>query len=419
MNNNKSGILRNMIAGVVLVFVFIGTSSGDDEDAFRKFQKSQMKAFEQEAVIEFNEEYETYKETIFAEFEAYKKIIDAEFSQYRKELLNVWDDAKISSRRSWTEYSEDLKTRRTVDFENQFIELDIIVEKETEKNIDSLFIDSLTELLLEDQNTAFQRDTLSQRIETRVKNEIPDVKTSEKVSKKPIITTVITGEPDPSEEKVLKIAKEMKKKGKVTIKDSKKVTDAKVASLMIPLPSEALQKKADEIYPYVEKYSKERKLELPLVMGVIHTESCFNPMARSYVPAYGLMQIVPESAGMDAAGVIIGKPVLLSPSYLYDVENNINVGCTYLDIVMNRYLRKIENPESRLFCGIAAYNTGAGNVAKAFTGNSMKVSRAADKINAMEPDEVYDHLEKNLPYKETRSYLGKVCDRMTLYRNYY
>ena len=83
------------------------------------------------------------------------------------------------------------------------------------------------------------------------------------------------------------------------------------------------------------------------------------------MPAYGLMQIVPESAGKDATQQLFGQPKLLAPSYLYNSDNNIQVGTTYLNILYYRYLRKIENPTSRLYCTIAAYNTGAGNVAKA------------------------------------------------------
>jgi membrane-bound lytic murein transglycosylase C len=62
---------------------------------------------------------------------------------------------------------------------------------------------------------------------------------------------------------------------------------------------------------------------------------------------------------------------------------------------------------------IAAYNTGSGNVAKAF--GEKSVSSAVKKINSMSSEQVYQHLIKNLPYKETRNYLKKVNDRMKTY----
>jgi len=67
-------------------------------------------------------------------------------------------------------------------------------------------------------------------------------------------------------------------------------------------------------------------------------------MAKSSVPAYGLMQIVPQSAGLDATEFVYGKPVLLSPSYLYNDKNNVNIGTAYLHILNYRYLKKIKNP---------------------------------------------------------------------------
>ena len=98
-----------------------------------------------------------------------------------------------------------------------------------------------------------------------------------------------------------------------------------------------------------------------------------------------------------------------------DSNKNIEVGATYLNILYYRYLRGIKNEDSRLFCTIAAYNTGAGNVAKAFTGK-RRLKSALAKINALSPQEVYDHLIEHLPYEETRKYLAKVTKRIPKYQ---
>ena len=63
---------------------------------------------------------------------------------------------------------------------------------------------------------------------------------------------------------------------------------------------------------------------------------------------------------------------------------------------------------------MAAYNTGAGNVAWAFT-KKMNISKAAKKINSMKAKEVYNHLKAKLKYKEARNYLEKVNTRMLIY----
>ena len=67
---------------------------------------------------------------------------------------------------------------------------------------------------------------------------------------------------------------------------------------------------------------------------------------------------------------------------------------------------------------IAAYNTGAGNVAYAFSG-TYNIKNALAKINAMSPDEVFSHLQKNLRYKEPKVYMQRVISRMVSYHKVY
>jgi membrane-bound lytic murein transglycosylase C len=139
----------------------------------------------------------------------------------------------------------------------------------------------------------------------------------------------------------------------------------------------------------------------------METESHFNPRARFAVPALGLMQLVPRSGAMDSYRHVYGEKVLLGPDYLYEADQNVELGAGYLNLLNTRYLRAVTNDQSREYCIIAAYNTGAGNVANSFT-DKTNVRKAAPMINALTPQEVYDHLVANLPYEETRHYLHKV-----------
>src|SRR5690606_39594272 len=96
----------------------------------------------------------------------------------------------------------------------------------------------------------------------------------------------------------------------------------------------------------------------------IYTESSFNPLARSHIPAFGLMQIVPTSAGKDISQELYGSPRLLTPDYLYDPEKNIEAGSVYLYLLLNRYFRQVADTESRFYMAVSASNTGPGNVAR-------------------------------------------------------
>jgi membrane-bound lytic murein transglycosylase C len=108
----------------------------------------------------------------------------------------------------------------------------------------------------------------------------------------------------------------------------------------------------------------------------------------------------------------------VSGSYLYNSKNNIKMGTAYLHILNYKYLRGIKNPLTRLYCTIAAYNTGAGNIAWAFT-HTHNMKKAAPIINGMSSSEVYDHLLANLRYEEPKRYLVKVTKRMLSYQKAY
>jgi membrane-bound lytic murein transglycosylase C len=128
------------------------------------------------------------------------------------------------------------------------------------------------------------------------------------------------------------------------------------------------------------------------------------------------MQIVPRTAGRDASAFADGAGRDLDPEYLYISGNNIHLGAAYLKLLESRYFRAIDNPLSRRYAAIAGYNTGAGNVARAFNATT-NMNSAAGIINQLRPDEVFLRLREQLPYEETRNYIVAVVGRQDRYRS--
>jgi membrane-bound lytic murein transglycosylase C len=180
-----------------------------------------------------------------------------------------------------------------------------------------------------------------------------------------------------------------------------------------------LDKRALQYAATVRRHSEHTQVSRSLIYAVIKTESAFNPYAVSSAPAYGMMQLVPSSGGREAYRKAKGEDVMPSKEYLFDANNNIELGSTYLGVLLqDSPLREIRNPVAREYCAIAAYNTGPSNVFRAFSvakSSRDRQDEAIDRINAMRPDQVYDALRTKLPYAETRGYVVKVVEAKKLY----
>jgi len=174
-----------------------------------------------------------------------------------------------------------------------------------------------------------------------------------------------------------------------------------------PMVKDHANVRVKKFKPFVQRYAKKFGVSQNLIYAIIKTESNFNQFAVSSAGAYGLMQIVPKSAGRDAYKQAKGRTITPSKSYLFNAKNNIELGSAYLSIIDKKYLYGIKNSVSREYCVISSYNTGSGNVLKTF---SRDKKTAKEIINSKKPSQVYSKLRSSLPYKETRNYLKKVIE---------
>lgn len=342
---------------------------------FKKFEEAQKKEFKQ-YVISVEEE--------FAEFVAIWQEAEAE---YKTKILSTWQEAKLPTKKVWVSYSENLDRRTTVDFEKQ----EVIIELQTGNNVQQQIIQTVTELSIYSKTQLLVQDPIIAKVERSIKGRKHKLVIKE--ASEPLIA----------------------KQFMATEKQEVTTQDNGVIQIRIPLRHELLNDNARKYFPLAKIYGEKWGLPTSLILAIIHTESSFNPLARSHIPAFGLMQIVPSSAGKDVTQFLNGKVELLPPSVLLQPERNIEAGSVYLHLLFNRYFKDVNEYKSKLYMSVAAYNTGPGNVARALT-NTKSLTKARAAANQKTSDEIYYQLLENLPYQETVKYLEKVLKRTNYYQ---
>lgn len=87
-----------------------------------------------------------------------------------------------------------------------------------------------------------------------------------------------------------------------------------------------------------------------LLASQMYQESLFDPRARSWAGAMGLLQLMPATA----ADMGVRDP--------FDPEQNVAGGVRYLQWLEDQWVNDIADPEQRLRFVLASYNTGRGHV---------------------------------------------------------
>lgn len=394
-----------LIALVVGSLVSPPLISADNTNAFQQFKNQQT-----QGANNLKQEFAQYKKELEQGFAAYKKAYQDAYNEEKKAVTKVWGDYRPGDRKKWVQYDKG-GIRESVNFASGEVELEMIVNKNTstQKTEDDLK-QKILSLLQTSTADAFKKDRVAQTVENKIKSE-PHVKTG-KVPDTPVMGSLLPVVKSGDEKKIRQVSEQFASKARTDVRAAQ-IPDKKIVRVRFKVPTNAPDK-SRQFMSFANKTADREKLPLPLVMAVMETESSFNPMAKSGIPAYGLMQIVPNSAGQDATAYLYGKAQILSPSYLYNGDNNIKIGTAYIHVLYYNYLKNVKDPVSRLYCAIAAYNTGAGNVARAFIG-STNITKASTKINQLSPKEVYLRLRKHLPYEETQRYVRKVSINMSKY----
>lgn len=142
--------------------------------------------------------------------------------------------------------------------------------------------------------------------------------------------------------------------------------------------------------------AEENGISPSLLMGMIYTESHFDPNARSPAGAVGLMQLTESTFDWAQMRRHIPESERMSPDKREDPEVNIRYGSFVLALLREEF------PEEDT--ALAAYNAGIGHVREWLADSRY----SADGVTLSE-----------IPFEETREYIQRVRAAQEMYRRLY
>lgn len=167
--------------------------------------------------------------------------------------------------------------------------------------------------------------------------------------------------------------------------------------------------------PLLKKESKRLGWDWRLLAAIVYTESNFNPEAESEVGAYGLMQIIPETANN------------YNVSAYFSPDSNVYAGVQYLKYLDNFFTEQAVDSTEKVKFILASYNAGAGHVLDAMR-LAQKYGKDPHKwdnnvdfyiLNKNKPEYYRDALAKNgyCNGTQTYKYVQRVLDTYNNYKN--
>lgn len=382
---------------------------------------------------------------IEADFLALEEAIDRAFDGLTNRISVSWgDDVQLPSKTKWVTYSETFDTRISLDYATNMVTVEAITapdDQARERAIDDVMamvslvktadkptLDDNDQFMVEVDKALGQQplmtavsaadmaldatgtgatDTVDGDDADGITIESLLIDVNEAVLRRRVIETF-----DHAKTELSPMASEEAITGELQPTDTGQIK----VKIQFPFANKFQQTFIERYLEGVRALSQRYGMDVATLLAIIETESSFNPRAMSPIPAFGLMQIVPTTAGIDAYRYLYGEKRVVTPDYLFDASNNIKMGAAYFHLLSTRYLAGVDDPQNRFLCAVASYNTGIGNLAKTFTRGRASLSDAVAIINTMTPTEVEAYLLEHLPAAETRRYVVKIIERRQQYR---
>lgn len=175
---------------------------------------------------------------------------------------------------------------------------------------------------------------------------------------------------------------------------------------------DAVISKYDHLF---RKYAPTANCDWTLIAAQCYQESCFDPNAKSWAGACGLMQIIPTTAQL------LGLPL----SDIYNPEANVSAACRYMNQLQNMF-SEVENRKERICFALASYNGGhfhikdAMALARKYGKNPHRWNDVKEFVLGLQSPKYYKDPVVKYGYmrgSETAGYVDNIIARWQDYRS--
>ncbi|WP_017222782.1 murein transglycosylase domain-containing protein [Moritella dasanensis] len=307
-------------------------------------------------------------------------------TDYRSEVTNLWGDSSnaFSSNYRYVKYTNDYRSRAIIDFEQGTVRVETLEQQNSQQYLKQ----AIEYTLLAPQQPKY--------------TDFYNSYTSE-IKGTPFLYQQVKD----NDGKAMKWHWRASRYANYLIKHKRKqvtVNGNQITSVSFTLSSNHTKIRQQRYQAQINQAAQRYKIDKNVVTAMIQVDSLFNPYALNSQGRIGLMQIS-SSIGQDVFHQQKKYPFKPQPNWLFNTNNNLDIGSSYLNLLDKQYLKAINNPKSRYYAMLASYIAGPQNMLQTFSKNKKE---ALSIINDLSSYEVYQSFTNSQSRADMKNYVSEV-----------
>ncbi|MBL1416048.1 MAG: DUF3393 domain-containing protein [Moritella sp.] len=305
---------------------------------------------------------------------------------YRSQVTNLWGDTELSfsTNYRYIKYTNDYRSRSIIDFQQGNVRVETLAQPNSQQYLKQ----AIEYTLLAPEQPAYTDFYTSY---------------SSEVKGKPFLYLQVKD----NDGKAIKWHWRASRYASYLIKHKRKqitINGRSVDAVTFTLTANHTKVRRQRYQAQIKQSAQHYGIDSHIVTAMIQVDSLFNPYALSSTGRIGLMQIS-SSIGQDVFHQQKKYPFKPQPNWLFNNNNNLDIGSSYLSLLDKQYLKEINNPKSRYYAMLASYIAGPQNMLQTFSKNKKE---ALTIINSLSSYEVYQSFTNTQSRDDIKNYVSAV-----------